>query len=57
MVTAALRNVFAQETAAEILSYWDDLGASLAEGFRKAARRMNEPRENVLAFSHLPLPH
>ena len=31
MVTAALRSVFAQESAAVILSRWDDLAASLAE--------------------------
>ena len=36
MVTAALRSVFAQETAAEIESRWDDLAASLAERFPKA---------------------
>jgi transposase-like protein len=35
MVTAALRSVFAQETAAEIQSRWDDLAASLAERFPK----------------------
>ncbi len=57
MVTAALRSVFAQETAAEILSRWDDLAASLAERFPKAAELMNEAREEVLAFRHLPQPH
>jgi putative transposase len=36
MVTAVLRSVFAQETAAEIKSCWDDLAASLAERFAKA---------------------
>jgi hypothetical protein len=35
MVTAALRSVFAQETAAEIQYRWDDLAASLAERFPK----------------------
>ena len=57
MVTAALRSVFAQETAAEILSRWDDLAASLAERFPKAAELMNEAREDVLAFRHFPQPH
>jgi transposase-like protein len=56
MVTAALRSVFAQETAAEILSRWDDLAASLAERFPKAAELMNEAREDVLAFRHFPQP-
>jgi hypothetical protein len=33
MDTAALRSVFAQESAAELLSRWDDLAASLADRF------------------------
>jgi putative transposase len=37
MVTAALRSVFAQETAEEIESRWVDLATSLAERFPKAA--------------------
>ena len=37
MVTAGLRSVFAQETAAKIESHWDDLAASLAERYPKAA--------------------
>ncbi|MFM7087193.1 MAG: IS256 family transposase [Cyanobium sp.] len=57
MVTAALRSVFAQETAAEIQSRWDDLAASLAERFPKAAALMHEAREDVLAFRHFPQPH
>jgi putative transposase len=39
MVTAAMRSVFAQETAEEIESRWDDLAASLVERFPKAAAR------------------
>ena len=50
MVTAALRSVFAQETAEEIESRWDDLVASLAERFPKAAVLMHEAKEDVLAF-------
>jgi putative transposase len=57
MVTAALRSVFAQESAAEILSRWDDLAASLAERFPKATELMNEAREDVLAFRHVPQQH
>lgn len=57
MVTAALRSVFAQETAAEIESRWDDLAASLAERFPKAAALMHEAREDVLAFRHFPKDH
>ena len=57
MVTAALRSVFAQEGAAEIESRWDDLAASLAERFPKAAALMHEAREDVLAFRHFPKDH
>ena len=57
MVTAALRSVFAQETAAEIQSRWDDLAASLAERFPKAAGLMHEAKEDVLAFRHFPKEH
>ena len=57
MVTAALRSVFAQETAAEIEARWDDLAASLAERFPNAAALMYEAREDVLAFRHFPQAH
>ena len=57
MVTAALRSVFAQETAQEIESRWDDLATSLAERFPKAAALMHEAREDVLAFRHFPKDH
>ena len=57
MVTAALRSVFAQENAGEILSRWDDLAASLIERFPKAAELMHEAREDVLAFRHFPQQH
>ena len=57
MVTAALRSVFAQESADEILSRWDDLAASLADRFPKAAELMHEAREDVLAFRPFPRTH
>ena len=57
MVTAALRSVFAQETAEEIEARWDDLAASLAERFPKAAALMHEAKEDVLAFRHFPKDH
>jgi putative transposase len=57
MVTAALRSVFAQEDATEILTRWDDLAASLAERFPRAAELMAEAREDVLAFRHFPQQH
>ena len=57
MVTAALRSVFAQESAEEIESRWDDLAASLAERFPKAAALMHEAKEDVLAFRYFPKDH
>jgi len=57
MVTAALRSVFAQEDATEILTRWDDLAASLAERFPRASELMAEAREDVLAFRHFPQHH
>jgi putative transposase len=57
MVTAALRSVFAQEDAGEILSRWDDLASSLAERFPRATELMHQAREDVLAFRHFPQPH
>jgi putative transposase len=57
MVTAALRSVFGQENAGEILSRWDDLAASLIERFPKAAELMHEAREDVLALGHLAKDH
>ena len=57
MVTAVLRSVFAQAEASDILARWDDLAASLAERFPRAAELMAEAREDVLAFRHFPAPH
>jgi hypothetical protein len=53
MVTSALRSVFAQENASDILSRWDDLAVSLAESFPKACpvqcprQRAATPRPQV----------
>jgi transposase-like protein len=49
MVTAALRSVFAQEEARDILARWEDLAASLAERFPRATELMLEAREDLLA--------
>ena len=57
MVTAALLSVFAQESAEEIESRWDDLAASLAERFPKAVALMHEAKEDVLAFRPFPKEH
>lgn len=57
MVTAALRSVFAQERASDILARWDDLAGSLVERFPRAAELMDQAREDVLAFRHFPQQH
>ena len=57
MVTAALRCVFAQESAEQIESRWNDLASLLAERFTKAAVLMHEAKEDVLAFRHFPKAH
>jgi transposase-like protein len=57
MVTAALRSVFAQADAGDILARWDDLATSLAERFPRAAELLRQAREDVLAFRHFPAPH
>jgi len=57
MVTAALRSVFSQEDAVGLVERWDDLAASLAERFPRAAELMLEAKEDVLAFRHFPQQH
>jgi putative transposase len=57
MVTAALRSVFSQEDAIGLVERWDDLAASLAERFPRAAELMAQAREDVLAFRHFPQQH
>jgi putative transposase len=57
MVTAALRSVFSQEDAIGLVERWDDLAASLAERFPKAAELMEKAKEDVLAFRYFPQPH
>ncbi len=57
MVTAALRSVFAQESADEILSRCDDPAASLADRFPKAAVLMHQAHGDVLAFRPFPRTH
>jgi putative transposase len=57
MVTAALRSVFAQERASDIMGRWDDLAGSLVERFPRAAELMDQAREDVLAFRHFPQQH
>ncbi len=49
--------MFAQESAEEIESRWDDLAVSLAERFPKAAALMHEAKEDVLAFRPFPRDH
>ncbi len=57
MVTAALRSVFSQEDAVGLVERWDDLAASLAERFPRAAELMEKAKEDVLAFRYFPQQH
>ena len=49
--------MFAQDSAAEIMSRWDDLATSLAERFPKPAELLHLAREDVLAFGPFSRPH
>ena len=57
MVAAALRSVFTQQSAQDVLGQWDQVSAMLAAKFPKAAERMGTAREDVLAFRHFPVSH
>jgi len=60
MVSAAFRSIFALSTPDEIHARWDEVAATVAERFPKAAESMNAARTDVLAFTpiqrcrHLP---
>jgi len=49
--------VFSQDDAVGLVERWDDLAASLAEHFPKAAELMAQAKEDVLAFRHFPQQH
>jgi transposase-like protein len=56
-VAAAFRSIFALGTPAEVEARWDEVSATLAERFPKAADSMDGARTDVLAFTPFPRAH
>ena len=57
VVAAAFRSIFALNTASEVAERWDEVAATLADRFPKAAELMNEVKADVLAFAVFPSSH
>jgi putative transposase len=56
-VTAMLKTIFAQESAAEARAQWDSVAGALRERAPKLAGLMDEAREDVLAYTAFPKEH
>ncbi len=56
-VAAAFRSIFALSDGKEIEARWDEVAATLAERFPKAAESMGGARTDVLAFATFPRSH
>ena len=56
-VAAAFRSIFSLGTAEEVSARWDEVEATLAERFPKAAALMAGAKTDVLAFSAFPRAH
>ncbi|MCC5950504.1 MAG: transposase [Acidimicrobiia bacterium] len=56
-VAAAFRSIFALGTAAEVDARWDEVAATIAERFPKAADSMRDAKTDVLAFNAFPRAH
>jgi transposase-like protein len=56
-VAAAFRSIFALSDRTEIEHRWDEVTATLAERFPKAAESMTDARTDVLAFATFPQSH
>ena len=56
-VAAAFRSIFALSDRTEIEARWDEVAATLAERFPKAAESMGGARTDVLAFAPFPRSH
>jgi transposase-like protein len=56
-VAAAFRSIFALSDRTEIEARWDEVAATLAERFPKAAESMAGARTDVLAFATFPRSH
>ena len=56
-VAAAFRSIFTLTTKADVEARWDEVEATLAERFPKAAESMRTARTDVLAFTAFPAAH
>ncbi len=56
-VAAAFRSIFALSDKKEIEARWDEVAATLADRFPKAAESMTGARTDVLAFATFPRSH
>lgn len=56
-VAAAFRSIFALGTPTEVEARWDEVEATLAERFPKAAALMADAKPDVLAFAAFPRAH
>ena len=54
MVAAAIRTIFAQPTAAEVIEQLDKVTAMLAPKFPQVATMLVDAREDLTAFHQLP---
>ncbi len=57
MVAALFRTVFAGIDADTVSAQWDDVRATLAQRWPKAATLMDDAKTEVLAFSAFPVEH
>jgi transposase-like protein len=56
-VTAMIKTIFAQESAAEAHAQWNSVADALRERAPKLAELMDEAREDVLAYTAFPKEH
>jgi transposase-like protein len=56
-VAAAFRSIFALTDPADVSARWDEVEATLAERFPKAAASMRDARTDILAFTAFPAEH
>jgi putative transposase len=57
MVAAAIRTIFAQPTAAEVIEQLDKVTAMLAAKFPQVAAMLADAREDLTAFAAFPVAH
>ncbi len=57
MVAAAFRSIFTLTDPADVAARWDEVAATLAERFPKAAALMDSAKTDVLAFTAFPREH